>query len=1011
MQRLILTVWIVLACTLSPGLRAGAGSAGDEDAQAILKQFTQERAEAARHFTPAELATADRLAKRAAEALAEDNPTAAARLARDARWVLPFRPVGLPDHVVRVIGTARLRHADRINDIAYSPDGRYLASASRDGTVRVWNLGNGREITVYRGHADDLKSQTEDTNVFRVPAVAFAPDGQAIASSGGEVIHIWEPKTGKLLHTLKGHKGVAKALAFGPDANTLLSGGDDRTIHIWDVQAEKPVYTTSDQNQRVEAVAFGAGGKLIAAINAAGELSVYNPATKKKLLTIPVTDGGQAGYGVVFAGGGNSIVTAGGDTKPKLIAGPAPDGTGAGIGQTIRAFTGHSAKVNSLAATPDGQRIVTGSQDKSVRIWDANSGKQLWSFQGHLGQVTAVALRPDGKQAASGGEDGTIRLWPLTVADEHRAMSEATAPLWTVAYSPDGSQFATAGADRIIRLYDGNTGKRKRTLTGHKAAVTALTFLDPEHLVSTSGDKLVKVWNLTTGTAIDCVGHSTAVLAIAADHSGKCIVSGSVDKSVRAWNPATGKNLWTWPTKSAVCSVALRKDGQQAALGTADGGLTILAISPDAAKPLSTTSAHLAGTASVVYAPDGSRLATCGGDGAVRLWNVSPSGVPTPGPKFEPPARPGTTSNPLTALAFSADGRYLLGAGADSILHIWDIQAGAEIRGLRGHTDWVTAAAFRPDGLALASVGADKVARLFDLSRHESETSGGHSLPIRGLALNPAGTRAATASEDRTVKIWDLASGREIATLSGAADALNAVSFVDPNTVVAAGDEQRVRWWKLEPVKELRSIPSGRIFNLASRPDGKHVAAVWAKPSEKLAAFELFTTDGSTSPVQIAEKERELSCAAIAADASLGITGGTDGTLRIWDLQKKERLGNDWPLFAKAVADVGLTPDKKTLVAIDVDGTVKVTDLATRTVQQTIAAVPDGVNALSVARTGDKFATLSVEGIVKVWSLDGKELRVWKLPTVANAASFTPDGRALITANRDGTLYVLELPK
>lgn len=1008
MLRSILTATAVFACLLSIGTRSPAA---DDPAPAILAQFVTERQEAARFFTPAELATADRLAKRAEEALAEDNPAAAARLARDARWVLPFRPAGLPEHVVRVIGTARLRHADRINDIAYSPDGRWLASASRDGTVRVWDLGNGREVTAYRGHADDLKSQTEDTNVFRVPAVAFAPDGQSIASSGGEHIHVWEPKTGKRLHILKGHKGVVKALAFGPNANTLLSGGDDRTIHIWDIRAEKPVYSTSDQNQRVEAVAFGAGGKLIAAINAAGELSVYNPATKKKLLSIPVTDSGQAGYGVAFAADEYGIVTAGGDTKPKLIAGPDPEGTRAGIGQTIRAYTGHSAKVNSLAATPDGKLIVTGSKDKSVRIWDANTNKQLWSFQGHLGQVTAVALRPDGRQAASGGEDGTIRLWPLTTSDEHRAMSEAAAPLWTVAYSPDGSRFATAGADRTIRLYDGNTGKPLRTLTGHKAAVTALVFLDSEKLVSTSGDRLVKIWNLSTGTATDCTGHSTAVLAVAANSSGNLILSGSADKSVRAWNPVTGKNLWTWTTKSAVCAVALRKDGKQAAVGTADGGLTILALSPDAAKPIGSASAHLAGTAAVVYSPDGSRVATCGGDGEARLWNIPESGVPSPGPKFEPPARPGTTANPLTALAFSADGRYLLGAGADSIVHLWDIQAGAEVRGLRGHTDWVTSAAFRPDGLALASVGVDKTARLFDLSRHESEASGGHSLPIRGLALNPDGSRAATASEDRTVKVWDLASGREIATLSGATDALNAVVFVDPNTVAAAGGDYRVRWWSLEPVQELRSVPSGPIFNMAATPDGKWVAAVWAKPNEKQAAIERLSTDGSAPPTQVTEKERVLSCAAIASDATIGITGGNDGTLRIWDLTTKERLGNDWPLFSRPVADVGLTPDKKTLIAIDVDGTVKVTDRVSRTVKQTIAAVPDGVNALSVARTGDKFATLSVEGIVKVWSLDGKELRSWKLPAVANAASFTPDGQTLITANRDGTLYVLALPK
>lgn len=990
------------------GLSASAGESAD--ASAILAKYQEERAETAKYFRAEELTAADKLAERARQAISEQNP-AAVRLAREARWALPYRPTGLPDHILRVIGAVRLRHADRINGLAFSPDGQRLASASRDGSVRLWDLGNGRELLNYRDHTADLKSQTEDTNVFRVPAVAFSPDGQTVASSGGATIHVWDSRTGKRLQTLTGHKGVAKAIVFSRDGTTLVSGSDDKQIIVWDLKTGRPKFTISDQVQRVEAVSISTDGRLIAAVNAAGELSVYNGHTAKRLLQLPVTESGQASYGVAFVLGRTCLATAGGDNRPKLIGSPDPDGGGPGAGQTVRTFTGHSDKVNTLCSSEDGKWLATGSKDKSVRIWDAASGKQLWSFQGHLGQVTAVAFSPDGKQVASGGEDGIIRVWPLSTTDEHRAMNDARGPLWTTAFSPDGSRFATAGADQIIRMYDAFTGKLLKSFTGHKGAITAIVFLDNRRLASASGDKLVKIWNLETGTAVDLPGHDTAVLAISADAAGKLLLSGSVDKSVKAWDPASGQRRWEVVTKSAVCAVAVRNDGQQAAIGMADGTLQLLAVSADAAKAGATVTGHLAGVAAVVYSPDGSRLASCGGDGVVRLWNLSDSAPPSPARKFEPLARSGSTANPMSTVAFSSDGRYLLAGGADGLVHVWDIQAGAEILSLRGHTDWITSVSFRPDGQAIVSVAVDQTARLFDLNRPDTEATASHSLPIRSLAIHPDGKRLATASEDRTVKVWDLDTGRELATLTGAADAVNAVGFAGPNRIVAAGEDQRVRWWQLDPVKELRSVPSGRVFNLATTPDGSRTAVVWARITDNVAeaSFELLADDGSP-PVQILEKNRPLSCAVIAADASLGITGGTDGVVRIWNLASKERVGADWPLFSTALADVGITADKATLAAIDAEGTIKVADISRREVRSSFAAVSDGVNALVVSRSGNRIATLSAEGQVVVWSPTGKELRRWKLPTIASAGVFTPKEDRLVTANKDGTIYILEVP-
>ncbi|OWK34517.1 WD40 repeat domain-containing protein [Fimbriiglobus ruber] len=999
-----------LCATLFAGLVwAGDPAPTAASVNETLDKYRAEREVAAKTFGPAELAAADDLAARATAALKDGNLSGAARQARDARWHLPFIPPDLPPHVSRVLGVARLRHSDRVNALSYSPDGNTLASASRDGTVRLWDLGNGREILTYHGH-EKAEPETEKLNVLKVPGAVFSPDGAVVASSGGHEIHVWDAKTGKLVHTLSAHKAPVRGLAF-VDANTLVSGGDDRKVIVWDVRQEKPVTTFAEQAQRVEAVAVGGKGKLIASINAVGELFVYATHSDKKtpLMSIAVTDGSAAGTGVAFAGDGG-IATTGGDPKIKLTSGPSTDAPATGVGATVRTYQGHTGKITALAATADGKFLITGGTDQTVRVWEVSSGKQLWSFHGHPAAVTAIAINAAGTQIASGAEDGSIRLWPLSPADDHRAATDATEALWTVAVSPDGRRFATGGADRLVRIYDTVAVKLEKPLAGHSGAVTAVVFLDAGTVASGAGDKLVKVWDLASGKAIDCAGHKSAVLAVAADGSGKLVVSGSADKTVRGWDRGAGKELWAWTGKSAVCAVAVRKDGRRVAVGTADGSLTILSVDgSETPKVLASVPAHAAGVAGVAYHPDGTRVVTCGGDGIARTWSLPDNGPPANLAKFEVPARSGpVTTVALSTVAFSADGRLIATGGADAIPRVWDVQTGGEVRGFRGHTDWVTGVAFAPDGRALISVGVDKAARVFEMSRPESSGTAGHSLPVKCVAVSRDGLLLATGSDDKTVKVWDLATGHEVATLTGATAPLNAIGFTGPNELVGGGDDGLLRWWSARPGKEIRTAPCGNVFNLAIAPDGK-VGVVWARTREKTTGFELYGTTGVAEP-GVTEKGREASCAVLSADAALGVTGGEDGVVRIWDLGTKDRVGGDWPLFVNRVADLALTPDKKTLIAIDIDGTVKIGDVAKRAAEPAIPAVTDGVNGLVVSPTGDKFATISKVGVVKLWDLKGKELRSWKFSSLPAAAAFTPNGKQLVTGNGDGTAFVLDLP-
>ncbi len=1007
------------AALLALAIAVAVGTAQPPTAESVKPLFDKykaEREEAGKTFSKEELAGADELAAKAADALKADNFVAAERLVRDARWQVPFVPTGLPDHVSRVLGVGRLRHGDKVNFLSYSSDGGRLASASKDGTVRVWDVGNGREVLAYRGHegdkpAADAKVKAELSSPV---AVAYSPDGGWIASAGLTEIHVWDAATGKKLHTLKGHKGPLRAIAFGKDKNTLASGGDDKKVCVWDVTKEKIVATADEQAGIVNAVAFSSDGSLLAAVNGGGTATVYAFADGALKLKYGGSVSANKGTNAVaFARQGTALLSAGEDKILTLTGGI--DGTGSGT--TLKKYEGHDGAVKAVAVSRDGKLFVSGSADKSVVVWDADTGKQLRAFLGHPKEVAAVAVRPDGKQVASASDDGSIKLWPLTAADEHREVADATDRVWAVAYSPDGKTFATAGADRTVRLYDAVTGKLLKPLAGHKGSVTTVVFLDNATLLTAAGDKAAKIWDLAAGTAADLTGHASAVLCGAASGDGKLAVTGGADKSVIGW--VGGKPAWKWTGKSAVCGVAVRKDGKRVAVGTADGQLTILSL--DAAQPAviaAVTVALSGGVAAVTYSPDGDRLATAGGDGSAKIWLVRGDVAPAQQQIFGSPLKSGLNaqSPPLTSVAFSADGRFLVGGGAEGVVRLWDAATAAEVRGLRGHGGWVTSVAYAPDGRSVLSGSVDKTARQFELPRADTAAAG-HTLTARCVAVSRDGKLAATGSTDGTAKVWNLATGREVLTLAVTAfeSGVTSVVFVGNNQLVCGSGDKSLKWYDLTTGKQTQSVATNQVFYVAADPDGKKVGLAWAEGDN--AGFDVFAA-GSTDPIRtvpiLPEKDKmkdKVTAAALSPDAGWGVIGTDAGIIQIWDLVKKERVKGDWPILKDAVADIGLTPDRKTVVVIDGAGTVKVGDVDKREVTATVTAIAGvEVKGVIVAPTGDKFATLAGNGEIKVWDMTGRELRAWKLPHAAEAAVFTVDGKRLLTANADGTAFVLDLP-
>ncbi len=683
-------------------------------------------------------------------------------------------------------------HPGRVYRVAFSPDGRFLATASDDLTARIWDVASGLELRVLRGHGSSVSS------------VAFSPDGRYLATGSVDgASRIWDLASGRQLRVLveewaPAHHAAVTTVAFSPDGRTVRTVTHS-TSTLWDIATGRAMQKVDVlEKYGVYIMASSPDGRMVAfASGNEGNVQLLDVSTGQDLM---VPEGqGEWTFAIAFSPDAHYLATVSIDGTARLWD--------ASTDPLSKMMESDSEEIISVAFSPDGNHLATTSLSGTTRIRDIAADRDVQVLQGHdLYDTSSVTFSPDGRLIATGHGvaietssgfrlSGSARIWDVATGQQQKVLRKRTTDATSVTFSPDGHMIATGYARTIpaatgflfngsAYLWDTATGQQHKILDGHLGSVTGVVFSPDGRTVATaSRDNTARLWDVATGRKLKVLeGHTDDVSGIAFSPDGGAIAtaSGPWDGTVRFWDVATGR-------------------------------------------PLSVPYWHQDGITGIALHPDGRAVAAATGswDGIVRIRDDAT------GPEIE--ELEGHTQR-VTGVEFSPDGRVLATVSWDGTARLWDISTGQEIRTLEGHAGHTVSIAFDPDGRTIATASRDNTARLWDVATgRELKVLEGHLHGIDSIAFSPDGHAIATASRDNTVRIWDAAAGVELATLSRFAD--GSWLIVTPDGFFSAS-EGGAR--NLALVRGLELLSFELVHDVLHRPD-LVAGALRGDPDRKMA--------------------------------------------------------------------------------------------------------------------------------------------------------------------------------